>query len=147
MDMMKIALESPLASDLECAPGVEYLSQTAQNRGVTRPLYVGYTAIVMVIAKLLKQSGEAGVPSASNIDAMLGRISRHTKVFFEKGGRVNDAINFIVHSAKDQSSLGDGTWDQVRAEEAGVGVEEVNKLPRCANDVDFTLIEVGLADG
>ena len=149
VDMMKIGLESPLASDLECAPGVEYLSHTAQNRGVTRPLYVGYTAIVMVIAKLLRQPGEAGMLSASNVDAMLGRVSRHTKVFFEKGGRASDAIAFIIQSAKDQSPLGDGSWDEMREEEAGQGGEEYGKLPRCANDMDFTLVRVkaGLAVG
>ncbi|RPD65354.1 hypothetical protein L226DRAFT_567397 [Lentinus tigrinus ALCF2SS1-7] len=151
VDMMKMSLESPLASDLECAPGTEYLSQSIQNQGITRKFYVGYTAIVMVIAKLLKQPGDAGVPSVTNIDAMLGRISisQHTAVFFDRGGRVRNAIDFILYSAKDQSPLGDGTWDEMRVEgaedEDGLG-EEYGKLPRCANDLDFMLVEAGLAD-
>ncbi|RDX41649.1 hypothetical protein OH76DRAFT_1411950 [Lentinus brumalis] len=147
VDMMKMALQSPLASDLECAPGTEYLSEAIQEQGITKPFYLGYTAIVMIMAKLLKQSGDAGIPSVTNVSAMLPRISRQTSVFFEKGGRVSNAIDFIVQYAKDQSPLGDGSWDEMRAEEAEEGDgEEYGKLPKCANDLDFTLVEACLLD-
>lgn len=147
MDMMKLSLQSPLASDLECAPGTEYLSQRIQDQGITRPFYVGYMAIVMVIAKLLKQPGDAGVPSVGNVNAMLKRVSRHTTVFFNRGGRIRNALDFVVQSAKDQSPLGDGTWDEIRVDATEEGEEEqYSKLPQCANDLDFTLVEAGIAD-
>ncbi|KAI0708109.1 hypothetical protein C8T65DRAFT_214279 [Cerioporus squamosus] len=147
VDMMKMALQSPIPSDLECAPGTEYLPEAIQEEGVTKAFYLGYTALVMIIAKLLKQSGDAGIPSVKNVSAMLPRVSRQTSVFFEKGGRVSNAIDFIVFSAKEQSPLGDGTWDEMRAEEAVEGEgEEYGKLPQCSNDLDFTLVEACLLD-
>ncbi|KAI0746645.1 hypothetical protein C8Q80DRAFT_785713 [Daedaleopsis nitida] len=141
-DMMQMTLESPLKSELERAPGVEYLPGLIQERGIKEATYAGYTTIVGAILAILEMHGEAGVPSVDNVSAAIAGSPDGTAGFFAEGGTVKNALEFIVYAAMDSSPLGDGTWDAGRAAEAkeNEGSDEYWNLPLCANDLDWGLV-------
>ncbi|KAI0765081.1 hypothetical protein C8Q74DRAFT_1025932 [Fomes fomentarius] len=85
VDMMQQALASPLPTDSECAPGLEYLTQRMQDN-ITKGVYLGFVLVVAAIARVLNKSGEDGIPFSENIaEELSGCKSQTTKVL--RGGR------------------------------------------------------------
>ncbi len=113
----------------------------------TKGFYRDYVAVVRAIAAVLRKPGSAGVPTAANVETELfGRAWN----FFGKGGKVEHAMDYVLHSAMEQSSLGDGTWDDLQEEcaaDGSRGPAAYAAMPRCDNDLEFACVAGRLALG
>ena len=108
-DMMKNSLESTFPDEFEIAPGVDYLSPDIKAAGVTKAVYGGYLLIVAAIARVLLKPDEDGIPYAEAVFEEIAGVKQLTARYFDEGGNVTDAVDFVVHLAKDTSPTGDGS--------------------------------------
>lgn len=71
--------------------------------------------------------------------------SSDVSFYLNKGGRYEYALDAVTSVAREQSCLGDGTFEELYEDEAEVGTKYTG-LPRCANDLEFELVRrlVGL---
>ncbi|TFK87190.1 hypothetical protein K466DRAFT_575948 [Polyporus arcularius HHB13444] len=122
-------------------PGYEHLPEDIQETGVSKTFYRGYEAVVRAIADVLQKPGTAGVPLAENIRAI---PRREMHGFLDRpGGTVECALDYVVLSARDQSPLGDSTFDDLEEETAEEGDETslaYREMPTCVNDLDFSRV-------
>ncbi|KAJ8462685.1 hypothetical protein ONZ51_g10748 [Trametes cubensis] len=94
------------------------LPEELREGRITKSFYLGYAAVVRAIASVLQRPGVAGLPTAANVEGLLrGQGAR----FFNQGGRVEHAMDYVLHCAHEQSPYGDGTWDQDREDLAAEG--------------------------
>lgn len=134
------------AGSFEFDLAVGYLPPEVRKR-VTKAVYRDYTSVVRAITEVLKKPEAAGLPTAANVQAeLLGRAG----YFFGKGGKVEHAMDYVLHSAMEQSPLGDGTWDDLQEEcaaEGSHGPAAYAAMPKCDNDLEFLCVANRLALG
>ncbi|KAI0360797.1 hypothetical protein OH77DRAFT_1586334 [Trametes cingulata] len=126
---------------------IEHLPAEVRATRITKTFYREYATVVRTIADVLKKPGLAGVPTAANVEAeLVWRANR----FFGQGGKVEHAMDYVLRNARDQSPLGDGTWDDLQSECAEDGSAEsvaYNAMPACDNDLEFIRVADRLALG
>ena len=69
--------------------------------------------------------------------------------YFDKGGRVEYVLDATVDVAREQSSLGDGTFEDTFDHDAGEDGKPLGykELERCANDLEFGGVRLGFGIG
>ncbi|OSD07895.1 hypothetical protein PYCCODRAFT_362395 [Trametes coccinea BRFM310] len=116
---------------------LEHLPPEIEANGVSRAFTMAYTAVVQAIRDVLRVPGSAGIPTP---DAVEGVLHGQGDQFFQGGGRVEHASDYVLRCAMDQSPLGDGTWDKEQEECAAGGSADAvayAALPKCDNDLEF----------
>ncbi|KAI0330692.1 hypothetical protein GY45DRAFT_733716 [Cubamyces sp. BRFM 1775] len=116
------------------------LPEDLREGRITKSFYLDYAAVVRAIASVLRRPGAAGLPTAANVESALrGQGAR----FFSQGGRVEYAVDYVLHCAMEQSPYGDGTWDRDREDltaEGDAASVTYAAMPTCDNDLDFVRV-------
>ncbi|EMD30885.1 hypothetical protein CERSUDRAFT_100894 [Gelatoporia subvermispora B] len=112
--------------------------------GLYKSFYQAYRLVVIAVAHVLGKPGDRCLPLPRVVPSALlsGEVKHYAdhwsqdraQFFFDKGGRVEYALNYITDVALDQSPLGDGWSDEIREDD-----EEWNALPKCTNDLAFVM--------
>ncbi|KAI0365992.1 hypothetical protein BV20DRAFT_982236 [Pilatotrama ljubarskyi] len=126
---------------------IGHLPPEVRATRITKTFYREYATVVRTIADVLRKPGLAGVPTAANVEAeLIGRAGR----FFGQGGKVEHAMDYVLRCARDESPLGDGTWDDLQSECAAEGSADslaYTAMPACDNDLEFIRVADRLALG
>ncbi|RPD65375.1 hypothetical protein L226DRAFT_480019 [Lentinus tigrinus ALCF2SS1-7] len=123
------------------APGIDYLPEDVQETRITKTFYGGYEAVVRAIADVLERPGLPGLPLPENVRSVQ-RLQMFDFVD-RRGGKMEYALDYVVHGAMEQSPLGDSTFDDLQQECADEGSEEsltYMEMVPCANDLDFSRV-------
>lgn len=119
----------------------------ARGSRITKALYQDYITVVRAIATALDRPRLAGVPTAVKVETeLVGREGR----FFGKGGKIERAMDYVLHAAMEQSSRGDGTWDDIQRETAAATDPDTvayAAIPTRDNDLAFADVAERLALG
>ena len=69
--------------------------------------------------------------------------------YLGKGGRIEYVLDATVDIAREQSSLGDGNFEDIFDRDAGADGEPLGyrELARCANDLEFGGVRLGVGIG
>ncbi|KDR66028.1 hypothetical protein GALMADRAFT_259860 [Galerina marginata CBS 339.88] len=141
-------------SSLLCC-GLDYIPPPIR-REVYKSFYLGLYTVFLAIYDILERPGSVLTPKAVLAEA-LTLDAGCVQFFLNKGGRMEHVLDATVHMAREQSSLGDGTFEETfdvdpDADSEGEGgdcVREFRAMPRCANDLAFEVVRshVGLSAG
>ncbi|EIW55854.1 uncharacterized protein TRAVEDRAFT_22277 [Trametes versicolor FP-101664 SS1] len=118
----------------------QHLPPAVRSGGVTKLMFQDYADVVRVIGLVLRQPGTAGIPSVDNVRHALGGLGKR---FFAKGGRIEHALNYVLHGAKAQSPWGDNLWDALQeglAMEGDTNAIAYKAMRECDNDLEFALV-------
>ncbi|KAF8181840.1 hypothetical protein BJ912DRAFT_979312, partial [Pholiota molesta] len=86
------------------------------------------------------QDSANGMPTPAPVLAQgLGGDARNVNFYINKGGRVEYALDAIIHAAKEQSVLGDGSFDKLWDNPDDTRDGGMVNMPKCANDLAFSL--------
>ncbi|KAI0030341.1 hypothetical protein K488DRAFT_54470 [Vararia minispora EC-137] len=153
-DMMLDSLESvgrsirfkPLSEeDIDTYLGgwTDYLPPSVHERGITRPVIRGYAALLSSISLVLNL-GEIPTPAAVYDQARLGGYIVESRTdwwavtaFFDHGGMVEHALNYLLSVALDQGPCGDGDFLDAFG-------DEYDTFPECDNDIDYRMVRANL---
>lgn len=122
---------------------VQHLPLHVRAGGFTKGVYEDYAKVVRAIGVVLRRQGIRGMPTSSAVDAEIQNLSWRGNRFFTKGGRLEHALGYLVHTAKEQSPLGDGYWDDMEDGCAADGSADsiaYLAMPICANDLEFARV-------
>lgn len=138
----------PLAQDSFIMFDLDFIPPHLRGE-VYKTFYKGYGVLFSAVAHVLKRCSPADptVPDARTIAAELNSNNtfdvQGAQFYFRKGGRVEYALDHIMHTAMEQSKLGDETFEELHDSDDGW-----MDLPECVNDLDFELVrrKLGLSD-
>ncbi|KAK0461730.1 ankyrin repeat family protein [Desarmillaria tabescens] len=109
----------------------DYLPQQLHS-SLYKTFYAGYISIFGALYNLLENS------SASFSLDIVNQVARNdfsADFYFQRGGKVEYALDAITDSALNQSLLGDGEFHAVFDDD-----KDYRALPKCANDLEFQLV-------
>lgn len=146
MDLSSFKPYQPLSAFelLHCA--FDYIPP-AIRREIYKTFYIGFYTIFEAISHVLKTPG---IPTPQAVvAAALELNARAVQFYLAKGGKVEYALDATVDSAREQSSLGDGTFEETFDcdEEEGGGRLGYRKLRMCGNDLGFEVVRWGVGLG
>jgi hypothetical protein len=127
-------------------PALGYIPPTLRRQ--KKPFYIGVSTILDGIAHVLKTP--SGIPTPEAVMTAAMDINAGAVQFYMgKGGRVEYVLDAVVDVAKGESSLGDGTFEDTFDHEEGEegGQLGYKKLERCANDLEFGGVRLGVGIG
>ncbi|KAF9456663.1 ankyrin repeat family protein [Collybia nuda] len=101
-----------------------------------KTFYKGYQTLFATIYAI---SGSVNTPATVTSLASLVAGNPDVSCYLSKGGRYEYALDAVTSVAREQSCLGDGTFDEMYEDEAEVGTEFTGLL-KCANDLEFELV-------
>ncbi|KAJ7510312.1 hypothetical protein B0H11DRAFT_1183595 [Mycena galericulata] len=138
-DMMQMVPRVPLSAELiECVPILCYIPKELW-REVYKTFILGYAGVLRAIALLLRRAVPV-LPTEATVRAELqsGQIDfeyvRAAAFYFQKGGRVEYALDAVLDSAKNAFHL-EGTIMDMYSND-----EHYLKLPSCDNDREFEIV-------
>ena len=130
---------------LPCA--LDYVP-SAVRQEMYKTFYVGFYTIFDAISQVLKTPG---IPTPQAVMAEALQLDpRAVQFYLGKGGRVEYVLDAIVNTAREQSNLGDGTFEETfdcDEEEGGGGRLGYRKLVKCGNDLEFEVVRRGVGLG
>jgi hypothetical protein len=109
------------------------------HTNMDKAFFQGYCSLFSAFATILDDS-DYGNPTATRVLAQALHDDRNVNFYINEGGRVDYALDAIIDCAKDQSVLGDGEFEAIFDDIKQVGYTGVVNMPRCANDLAFTLV-------
>ncbi|KZV72045.1 hypothetical protein PENSPDRAFT_684067 [Peniophora sp. CONT] len=126
------------SSTLDMIPFMDYLPKSIRDPGMYASFINGYSAVFRAIARVTESKI---IPTA---DVVLRHAleaeyfdAQAVRFFLEKGGKVEHALNGLLHTAREQGPGGDGDFLETFGEEMGT-------LPTCENDEDYILLRSNL---
>jgi len=125
---------------------LDYVPPTIRHE-IYKTFYIGFYTIFDAIAEILKTPG---IPTPQAVIAVALVLNTSAVQFYlNKGGEVEHVLDATVNIAKEQSNLGDGTFEETFDvdEEEDVGGLGYRKLERCANDLEFASVRLGVGIG
>ncbi|KIM47235.1 hypothetical protein M413DRAFT_440719 [Hebeloma cylindrosporum] len=135
----------PLSASELFNPVLFYLPKPLQ-RGIYKTFYIGFYTLFDGMAQILRTPNAIPTPQAV-ITAAFNINPSAVQFYLRKGGKVEYVLDALVDIAKQQSSLGDGTFgDTFDVEEAEDAEHRLGyrKLVVCANDLEFGLVRLGV---
>ncbi|EMD30887.1 hypothetical protein CERSUDRAFT_163665 [Gelatoporia subvermispora B] len=133
-----------------CCPTLEFIPSHIRP-SLYKSFYQAYRLVFIAASRVLEKHGEFCLPTTRAVleTMLLGEVQNYAnhwsrgrgEFFFKKGGKVEYALDCVMHAAIDQSPLGNGEFDRLRERD-----EEWNALPRCVNDLEFEMVrqQIGL---
>jgi hypothetical protein len=120
----------------------------ALHQEIYKTFYIGYATMFEAIAHIFKTPS---VPTSEAVlFAALGINAGAVQFYLGKGGKVEYALDAVVDTAREQSTLGDGTFEETfDIEEGDLGGGDrlgYRELGACRNDLEFGIVKwnVGL---
>lgn len=122
---------------------LDYLPPTLRQR-IFKTFYIGFCTIFEGVSHVLKRT-PGGIPTPQAVlEAALDLNAGAVHFYLGKGGKVEYVLEAILDIAREQSSLGDGTFEETfdcdeEEEEVGrrLGYRE---LRACRNDLEFGVV-------
>lgn len=148
-DMPSFTRGQPLSASEFLHFAFDYIPP-ALRQEIYKAFYIGFHTIFKAVSQVLKTPGiptpEAVMAAGLELDP--GAVN----FYLGKGGKVEYVLDAIVDTAREQSSLGDGTfeetfdYDEGDSEEDGAGRIGYRELRACRNDLEFGIVRwsVGL---
>ncbi|KIM34664.1 hypothetical protein M413DRAFT_450130 [Hebeloma cylindrosporum] len=138
-------LRRPLSASDLFHPVLYYLPKPLQAE-IYKTFYVGFYTLFDGISQILRTPNAIPTPQAV-ITAAFDINPSAVEFYLRKGGKVEYVLDALVDTAKQQSSLGDGTFgDMFDVGEAEDGEHKLGyrKLVGCVNDLEFELVRLGV---
>ena len=110
---------------------------------MTKTFYFGFINLFKALNIVLREANKA--PSISDVQALAYRDT-NAAFYFGKGGKVEYAIDALVNSTEEASSLIDGTFEELYEDENETD-DSFRRLPKCANDLEFGLVKRKMGGG
>jgi len=113
---------------------------------MTKTFYFGFINLFKALTIVLRDVNKA--PTISDVRDLACRDTS-AAFYFGKGGKVEYAIDALVDSTEEASSLIDGTFEELYEDENETD-DSFRRLPKCANDLEFGLVKRkmgGISDG
>lgn len=104
---------------------------------MTKTFYFGFINLFKALNIILRDVNKA--PTISDVQALAYRDTS-AAFYFGKGGKVEYAIDALVNSTEEASSLIDGTFEELYEDENETD-DSFRRLPKCANDLEFGLVK------
>ena len=104
---------------------------------MTKTFYLGFINVFKALNIVLRDVNKA--PTISDVQALAYRDTS-AAFYFGKGGKVEYAIDALVNSTEEVSSLIDGTFEELYEDENETD-DSFRRLPKCANDLEFGLVK------
>lgn len=126
---------------------------------VYKTFYLGYHAVFKAISRVVhRQSSPIRLPIPTTsvvltelVDTVRNGTSHYfdaqaVDFFLNKGGKVDWALDCVVHAMEEQEE--DGSFSEMW-DDPEYGSDEWRTLPHCANDLEFRLVRemIGLSKG
>lgn len=114
---------------------------------MTLAFYQAYTHVVeAMLQALLNEADDAScIPTVDAISAHLGSSNADAKPFFDAGGEIVFALEALVDRAYEKSPEGPEYGRKLALREEELEFEnEIQDLPECAHDLNFTLVRTKL---
>jgi hypothetical protein len=116
---------------------------------IFKTFYKGYSEVFKGISRALARPS---IPTPSvvlfessvNGGGMGYFDSQALHFYLNKGGRVEFALDCITHAAKEQSPLGDGSFEDLWDDEDSGSDLGWKEMPTCRNDLEFELVRARL---
>ena len=150
MDVPAFTRGQPLSSSDLTLFSLDYIP-LALRQNIYKTFYIGYQTIFEATSYVLKS---LSIPTPQAVlNAALELNSSAVLFYLGKGGKVEYVLDAIVATAREQSSLGDGTFEETfDCDEGDLGGEErlgYRELGACRNDLEFGIVRwnVGLGGG
>jgi len=152
VDISVFKPHQPLSSSDFPHPALDYIPP-AIRREIYKTFFVGFYTIFLAIYHILEAPGQGRIPTLQAVLAeALALDARAVRFYLNKGGKVEYVLDATIDSAREQSSLGDGTFEETfdhdesegeDGDEEGLGYA---KLVKCSNDLEFGIVRrnVGL---
>ncbi|KAK0190556.1 ankyrin repeat family protein [Armillaria mellea] len=99
-----------------------------------KTFYAGYISVFGALYDLLHNSNASESFALDKVN-QVARNDISTKFYFQRGGKVEYALDAISGAALDQSWLGDGEFHAIFDDD-----QNYMALPKCANDLEFQLV-------
>ncbi|KAF8066500.1 ankyrin repeat family protein [Lyophyllum atratum] len=99
---------------------------------VFKTFYVGYQSVFDTILTVLAKTD---LPLSKDVISQRILGAEGVTFFFNKGGKIEYALDAVTDSAREQSPLGDSTFEETFEDH-----EEYAPLPTCDNDLEFDLV-------
>ena len=146
MELDSFKPRQPLSAAELLHPALEYLPPALQHE-IYKTFYIGFSTIFDAIAQVLKARGGIPTPLAV-IQAAMDIEPSAVQFYLRKGGKVEYVLDATVNNAREESCLGDGTFEDTFDHEGGEGGElGYRKLAKCANDLEFGAVRLGVGIG
>jgi hypothetical protein len=157
MDSMKFVPSQPLPKD-DFDLALDFIPPEMWSL-VYKTFYLGYHEVFKAISRVVhRQSSPTQIPIptapvilAELIDGTRNGSSSYfdaqaVNFFLGKGGKVDWALDCVVHSMEEQEA--DGSFSEMW-DDPEYGSDEWKTLPHCANDLEFDLVreKIGLSKG
>ena len=147
MELSSFKPRQPLSAAELLHPALEYLPPALQ-REIYKTFYIGFSTIFDAIAHVLRTP--TGIPTPHAVmQAAMDIEPSAVNFYLGKGGKVEYVLDATVNIAREQSCLGDGTFEDTFDHEEGEegGDLGYRKLVRCANDLEFVGVRLGVGIG
>jgi hypothetical protein len=150
MEVDQFTSHHPLSSFELLHSPLDYLLPFLQ-REIYKTFYIGVYTIFRAVYLILETPDRVPTPQAT-LALATALEGRAAQFYLGKGGRAECVLDAVVDCAKQESSLGDGMFEETFdcEDEAweGDNIEEkgYTKLVMCANDLEFGIVRrmVGL---
>lgn len=151
MDLDLFTPHHPLSAYELFHSALDYIPEPLRCE-IYKTFYIGFYTIFLAICNVFKTL-RIPTPQAVVAEA-LALDDRAVQFYMAKGGKVEYVLDATVDIAREQSSLGDGTFEETFAhdesdEEGGGGEARYTELGKCLNDLEFGIVrrKIGLVPG
>ncbi|VDB87275.1 unnamed protein product [Peniophora sp. CBMAI 1063] len=130
------------SSTLDNVHFMKYIPEQICAQGVHATFIKGYGAVLRAIASITRRNK---IPTLQLVTshALDGRddhfAARAVDFFLKKGGRVEHALNGVLHAASELGPGGDGSFLEIED-----FADDLAALPDCENDEDYPLLRANL---
>jgi hypothetical protein len=144
MDLDSFQPHQPLSASSLVHSSLDYIPPTVR-RVIYKTFYIGFFTIFDAIAHVLKTPNGIPTPPAV-MQAAMDIHASAVQFYLGKGGRVEYVLDGTVDIAREQSSVGDGTFEETFDCDAGEDGKPLGfkELERCANDLEFAGVRLGV---
>jgi hypothetical protein len=153
MDLSLFKPHHPLSTSELYHSALEYIPPTVR-REIYKTFFVGFYTIFRAICNILETPGQNRIPIPQVVLAeAMALDARAVQFYMGKGGKVEYVLDATVDSAKEQSSLGDGTFEETFENDVseGEGGERNDAgyadLGKCSNDLEFNIVRRNIGLG
>jgi hypothetical protein len=135
----------PLSTSEIFLSALDYIPP-AFRQEIYKTFYIGFYTIFQAIAHVLKTPG-ISTPQAV-MAAALELNPSAVQFYLAKGGKVEYVLDATVDTAREQSNIGDGTFEDTfdidEGDLDGEGQLGYRKLKVCRNDLEFGIVRWGV---
>ena len=149
MELPLFTRGKPLSASELLYSSIDYVPPPLRQQ-IYKTFYIGFCTIFEAISLVL-ETPASGIPTPEAVMAAALELKASAVQFYlGKGGKVEYVLDAVIDIAREQSNLGDGTFedtfDRDEGEEEGGIRHRYRELEACRNDLEFGIVRwnVGL---